>query len=164
MGAQFGAVKFRLLCVGKLSAPYLRQAEEDYAARVRRYLPLECIELKEESGGKKPDAEIIRLREGEKILQRIAPQDWVVALDERGKQMDSVALAGLLERHMLQGTPSLTTVLGGAYGLSETVRQRADLVFSLSALTFTHQMARVIWLEQLYRGLTIVRNEPYHNA
>ncbi|HKI52466.1 MAG TPA: 23S rRNA (pseudouridine(1915)-N(3))-methyltransferase RlmH [Geothermobacteraceae bacterium] len=157
-------MKLRLVCVGKMSASYLRDAVEDYALRVQRYLPLEVVELKEEKTGGKNQPDLIRQKEGERILQRISSQDWVVVLDERGRLQDSVKLAKLVERHMLDGTQALTAVIGGAYGLSREVRQRADLELSLSPLTFTHQMARVLWLEQLYRSMTIIRNEPYHNA
>jgi 23S rRNA (pseudouridine1915-N3)-methyltransferase len=157
-------MKLRLVCVGRMSASYLREGADDYLSRVQRYLPLEVIELKEEKTGGKTNPELVRQKEGERILQRIPPQDWVIALDEHGTLQDSVKLANLLERHMLDSTPALTAVIGGAYGLSRAVRQRADLVLSLSPLTLTHQMARLILLEQLYRGLTIIRNEPYHNA
>jgi 23S rRNA (pseudouridine1915-N3)-methyltransferase len=157
-------MKLRLVCVGKLSTSYLREGVADFSSRVQRYLPLEMIELKEEKSGDKTRPDQIRQKEGERILQRIAPQDWVIALDEHGKSQESIQLAQQLEQHMLEGTPNLTTVIGGAYGLSREVLQRADLKLSLSAMTFTHQMARMIWLEQLYRSLTIIRNEPYHNA
>jgi len=157
-------MKLRLVCVGRMSASYLREGADDYLSRVQRYLPLEVIELKEEKTGGKTNPELVRQKEGERILQRISPQDWVIALDEHGTLQDTVKLAKLLERHMLDSTPALTAVIGGAYGLSRAVRQRADLVLSLSPLTLTHQMARLILLEQLYRGMTIIRNEPYHNA
>jgi len=157
-------MKLRLICVGRLSAGYLRDGVADFSTRVQRYLPLEIVELKEEKSGGKLRPEQIRTKEGERILQRISPQDWVIALDEHGTLRDSVKLARVLERHMLDGTPSITAVIGGAYGLSREVLQRAELKLSLSPLTFTHQMARMIWLEQLYRSLTIIRKEPYHNA
>jgi 23S rRNA (pseudouridine1915-N3)-methyltransferase len=157
-------MKLRLVCVGKLSASYLREGVVDFSSRVQRYLPLEMIELKEEKSGDKKRPEQLKQKEGERILQRISPQDWVIALDERGKLQDSLQLAQLLEGHMLAGTPHLTAVIGGAYGLSREVLERADLKLALSPMTFTHQMARMIWLEQLYRSLTIIRKEPYHNA
>jgi len=157
-------LKLRLICVGRLSSSYLREGVADFTARIERYLPFETLELKEEKTGSKTVPERIRQLEGERILERIDPRETVIVLDERGRSLTSVKLAGLVERHMLDGTATLTTVIGGAYGLSEAVRQRADLQLSLSAFTLTHQMARLFWLEQLYRGLTIIRNEPYHNA
>jgi len=157
-------LKLRLVCIGKLSSRYLKDGVADFTRRISRYLPLEIAELKEERTGSKLNPEAIREAEGQRLLARTGDQDWVIALDEKGKQLDSPGLAGLIERHMLEATPSVTAVLGGAYGLSEAVRRRADLILSLSQLTFTHQLARLIWLEQLYRSLTIIRNEPYHNA
>lgn len=157
-------MKLTLLTVGKLSADWLRRGADDYAVRIRRYLPLAIEELKEDkTGGKKPDSRLIRQREGQTLLQRLPENAFVVALDEHGKGMSSEELAAFLERHMLDGTGELALVIGGAYGLSDAVRQRAQRVLSLSAMTFTHQMARLLLLEQIYRALTILRNEPYHN-
>jgi len=157
-------LKLRLVCIGKLSSRYLKEGVADFTQRIGRYLPLEVVELREEKTGGKLAPEATREAEGERLLARTGARDWVVALDEKGRLLDSVGLAGLIERHMLEATPAVTAVLGGAYGLSDAVRHRADLILSLSPLTFTHQLARLIWLEQLYRSLTIIRNEPYHNA
>ncbi|KIH76072.1 23S rRNA (pseudouridine1915-N3)-methyltransferase [Geoalkalibacter ferrihydriticus] len=157
-------MKLKLLCVGRLSEAYLRAGVEDFAARVQRYLPLEIIEIKEEkAGGRKPDTERIRAREGERLLAKVADAAQVVILDEGGRRMSSEKLAQFLEDHMVRATPEIAFILGGAYGLAEAVRQRGNLILSLSDMTFTHQMARLFLLEQIYRGLTIVRNEPYHN-
>ncbi len=157
-------MKLRLVCVGKLSEAFLREGVEEYAARIQRYLPFETIELKEEKrGGKKADPRQIRDLEAERILARIPEGAFVLILDEQGRSLTSEALSELLGRHMLQGTPELVAVIGGAYGLGERVKKRGDMVLSLSAMTFTHQMARLFLLEQIYRGMTILRNEPYHN-
>ncbi len=156
-------MKLRLLCVGKVSEGYLRQGSDDFAGRVRHYLPLTIVEIKEEKpGGKTPDARLIREREGARILEKIAAEDFVIVLDERGSSMGSEELARMLERHMIAGTSQVVLVIGGAHGVSETVRSRGNLVLSLSAMTLTHQMARLFLLEQIYRALTILRNEPYH--
>ncbi|APG25053.1 MAG: 23S rRNA (pseudouridine(1915)-N(3))-methyltransferase RlmH [Syntrophotalea acetylenica] len=155
-------MKLSLVCVGRLSIGFLREGVADYEARLKRYAPLRVLELKEEKGGKN-DPTFIRRQEGRRILEKIPEGAFVIALDERGSSLSSEDLAGMLERHMLQGTPELMLVIGGAYGLCDAVRQRADLVLSLSAMTLTHQMARLLLMEQLYRGFTIVRNEPYHN-
>lgn len=158
-------MKLRLVCVGKLSQSYLREAAADYQQRLQRYLPFELAELKEEKGGgKKPNTSLLRKREGERILTQLPDQGLTLALDETGQQLDSVGLARLLDEQMTQGCQNLSLVIGGAWGLSRAVKQRADRMLSLSRLTFTHQMARVIALEQLYRAMTIIRNEPYHNA
>lgn len=155
-------MKICLLCVGRLSIGYLREGAADFEARLQRYLPVRIVELKEEKSGKN-DAEYIRRQEGRRILEKIPAGSFVIALDERGRSVSSEKLATLLERHMMESTPELTLIIGGAYGLCAEVKQRADLLMSLSEMTLTHQMARLVLLEQLYRGFTIVRNEPYHN-
>ncbi|RME36591.1 MAG: 23S rRNA (pseudouridine(1915)-N(3))-methyltransferase RlmH [Deltaproteobacteria bacterium] len=157
-------MKLRLLCVGRLSHRYLNQGCDDYLQRLRRYLPTEVVELKEDRSADKVLPERVREREGEVILSRIRTPATVWALDEHGRQLDSPGLARLIEQEMTSGCRHLDILIGGAYGLSRKVLDRADRVLSLSKLTFTHQMARLIALEQLYRGLTIIRNEPYHNA
>lgn len=155
-------MKICLLCVGRLSIGYLREGAADFEARLQRYLPVRIVELKEEKSGKN-DVEYIRRQEGRRILEKIPAGSFVIALDERGRSVSSEKLATLLERHMMESTPELTLIIGGAYGLCAEVKQRADLLMSLSEMTLTHQMARLVLLEQLYRGFTIVRNEPYHN-
>lgn len=156
-------MKLRLVCVGKPSGDWLPRGVADYEARIGRYLPYAATELKEEKGNPaKGDIPRIREREGERILEKLPAGAFVVVLDERGAPRTSEQLSELLARQMLAGN-DLVLVIGGAYGLSDAVRQRADLVLSLSALTLTHQMARLLLCEQLYRALTILRNEPYHN-
>jgi 23S rRNA (pseudouridine1915-N3)-methyltransferase len=156
-------VKITLICVGRLSQTFLREGAAEYLARIERYLPFGVIELKEEKGGGKTSSRTISDREGLRILDRVPRGAHLVVLDERGGSLTSEGLAGELERHMVQGTSDLVFVIGGAYGVSEAVKKAADRQLSLSAMTFTHQMARLFLLEQLYRGLSILRNEPYHN-
>jgi 23S rRNA (pseudouridine1915-N3)-methyltransferase len=158
-------VKLRLICVGKLSLSFLREGAAEYQQRIKRYLPFELIELKEEKGGgKNPNPQLLKAREGERILEQLRVTGTTLALDESGRELDSTGLAGLLEKEMSAGSQNLNIIIGGAYGLSPEVKQRADQVISLSRMTFTHQLARLIVMEQLYRGLTIIRNEPYHNV
>lgn len=156
-------MKLRLVCVGKLAESWQRDAADDYAGRLQRYFPLEIVELKEEKGGRKGDVAGLLRREGERILEKIPPQSYVVVLDERGRQLGSEQLAEQLAAEMLHGGRDWCLVIGGPYGLDPALRQRADLLLSLSKMTFTHQMARLFLLEQLYRSGTILRNEPYHN-
>lgn len=155
-------MKLRLVCVGKLSEAWLKQAAEEYAGRLRRHFSLEIVELKEEKGGRGDLPGLLR-REGERILDKIPERAFVVALDERGKQFGSEQLAEKLGEEMLHGGRPWCLVIGGPYGMSPAVKQRADIMLSLSKMTFTHQMARVFLLEQLYRCSAILRNEPYHN-
>lgn len=158
-------MKLRLVCVGKLSTPFIKAGVDDYLTRVRRYTSIEIIETKEGRGstGKKIFAQNVA-REGENILRKISSEAVVIALDERGREMSSRQLAIFLEKHMVEGTGELVFVIGGAYGLSEAVKGRCDTILSLSRLTLPHQLARLLLLEQIYRGFTILRNEPYHNA
>ncbi len=156
-------MKLRLVCVGKLAEAWQRQASDDYAGRLQRYFPLEIVELKEEKGGRKGDVSGLLKHEGERILEKVPPQSLLVVLDERGKSLGSEQLAERFENEMLHGGRDWCFVIGGPYGLDPAVRQRAELLLSLSKMTFTHQMARIFLLEQLYRGSTILRNEPYHN-
>jgi 23S rRNA (pseudouridine1915-N3)-methyltransferase len=156
-------VKLSLLCIGKLSADWLQEGTGDFSRRVSRYLPLNIEELKEVKLGKKGDSRKIIEQEGEQLLARVPQAAYTVALDEKGKLFSSEELADLLNRHMLDSTPELTFIIGGPYGLSRAVKEKADLKMSLSPMTLTHQMARLILLEQIYRGMTILRNEPYHN-
>ena len=156
-------MKLRLVCVGKLSEAWLKQAAEEYAGRLRRHYSIEIVELKEEKGRKRGDVPGLLRREGERILEKIPDDAYVLVLDEAGKQLGSEQLAEKLGEQMLHGGQTWCLVIGGPYGLAPAIKQRADLLLSLSKMTFTHQMARLFLLEQLYRSSTILRNEPYHN-
>lgn len=156
-------MKLRLLCVGKLSESWQREAAADYAGRLQRYAPLEILELKEEKGGRRGDVVGLLRREGERILEKIPDHAYLIVLDERGRECSSEQLAARLGEEMLHGGRDWCLLIGGPYGLDRVVKQRADLQLSLSKMTFTHQMARLFLLEQLYRSWTILRNEPYHN-
>lgn len=156
-------MKLRLICVGKLSEAYLRDGCALFEERLRRYLPLAVEEIREQRAGSRGDLPRVVAVEGEQLLARIPQGAFVIVLDERGRALTSTDLAGLLERHMVSGTAEWVLIIGGAHGLSEEVRQRANLVLSLSAFTYPHQVVRLLLLEQLYRGCTIIRNEPYHH-
>lgn len=156
-------MKIRLLCVGRISEAYLRDGIAEFAGRVRRYLPLEIVELREEKGGKRPDVQRLCDQEGARLLEKIPAGAYVVALDEGGRRLTSETFAGFFEEQMVRSTPEVTFIIGGPYGLSAAIRERSQLVLSLSDMTFTHQMVRLFLLEQIYRGMTILRNEPYHH-
>jgi len=155
-------MNFRLVCVGRLSETWLKQGAAEYIKRLNRHISLEIIELKEEQGRLKDISGLLK-REGERILARVPDDAYVIVLDEKGRQFASEALAERLQQEMLHGGRDWCFVIGGPYGHGEAVRQRADLLLSLSKMTLTHQMARLMLLEQLYRSGTIIRNEPYHN-
>ena len=156
-------MKLQLLCVGRLTLPFLSEGCAEFAGRLKHYLPLSITEIKEHKTGRKPDLPSIVATEGDNLAQRIPTGAFVIALDQCGKSLRSEQLAELMNDHMVRSIPQWTLLIGGPYGLSESLRKRADLVLSLSPMTLTHQMARLLLLEQLYRCCTIIRHEPYHH-
>lgn len=152
-------MRLRVLWVGKSREEWVKQAVADYGGRIRRYTPLELVEVRDEKGAM---AEEMRRRECERLAKQIPPSAVVVVLDERGEQMDSPGLAAFIGRQRDSGTAEMAFVIGGAYGFSDEFRRRGRLI-SLSHMTFTHQMVRVFLLEQIYRAFTILNNEPYHH-
>ena len=153
-------LKVRLVSVGKDRSGLFEPAVHEYASRLAHYTRFELVELPEASG-RKLKAGDAKTAEAEAILARRKPQDWVVALDERGKQLDSVELSRYLAKAQT-GSKDLLFVIGGDEGLDDSVRQAAHLTLSLSRMTLPHRLARVVLVEQLYRAFTILRGEPYH--
>lgn len=156
-------MKLNLLCVGRLTLPFLNEGCSEFAGRLQRYMPLNITEIKECKTGRKLDLPRMTETEGDLLRRQIPAGTFVIALDQQGKQLGSEQLAALMNEHMVRGVPAWTLLIGGPYGLSEALRKEADLVLSLSAMTLPHQMARLLILEQLYRCCTIIRNEPYHH-
>jgi 23S rRNA (pseudouridine1915-N3)-methyltransferase len=153
-------VRLHLLWVGRTQEDWLKRGIEEYAGRIRRYNSLEILEAKEEKGAQ---AETGRYRECERLARLLPKGGKLVLLDERGRQMSSPQFASFIGQMRDAGTSDLCFAIGGAYGFSETFRQRADAVMSLSTMTFTHQMVRLFLLEQMYRGFTILNGEHYHH-
>jgi 23S rRNA (pseudouridine1915-N3)-methyltransferase len=153
----------KLLCVGKAKEPYLSQAINEYLKRIHRYVPVEYIEIKAEKRGKKYRESEVKQRECERIHKMLTPQEFVAALDEKGAQYSSVEFSEFISRYRIRGDiKTLTFVTGGATGFSETFLSEADVVLSLSKMTFPHQLCRLILVEQLYRAFTIMAGESYH--
>ena len=149
-----------LYAIGKMRfAPY-REAADEYIKRIKHYLNLQEIELKSEASPKFSEMQV-RERESRQLMAQIEPATYLFVLDERGKLMDSVQFAQTMGKLMFQSR-DMAFVIGGAYGHHECLRQRADMVFGLSPLTFPHELARVLVYEQIYRAMTILKNEPYH--
>ena len=153
-------MRLKLLWVGKTQEPWVRAGIEEYAGRVRRYLPLEILEAREEKGAQ---AQAMREREGERLAKLVPKGARLVLLDERGEAMTSPELASFLSKNRDQGTSDLVFAIGGAFGFSDGFKSQAFKTISLSRMTLTHQMVRVFLLEQLYRGFTIINGEPYHH-
>lgn len=152
-------MRLKVVWVGKSREAWLKEALDDYAGRIRRYMPLELGEAREEKGAA---AEVMRRRECERLEKLISPGATLLVLDEQGEQLDSPGLATLIAGQRDRGTAELVFAVGGAYGFTPEFRRRGRLL-SLSPMTFTHQMVRLFLLEQIYRAFTILNNEPYHH-
>ncbi len=156
-------MKVRVLCMGKTDIPYLREGIADYLTRLKRALNVEFTEIPELKNTSSLNPDQVREKEASLLLQRIPDPAFVVLLDERGKEMRSLVFAEWLQQRFNQGFKEIIFVVGGAYGFDEKVRKRAAMTLSLSSMTFSHQLVRLLFMEQLYRAMTILRNEPYHN-
>jgi 23S rRNA (pseudouridine1915-N3)-methyltransferase len=159
------AVQIRILAVGKTREKYLQLGLQEFKKRLAPYARLELINVAEERLADNPsprEEEQVMAREGERLLKLLKPGEYVIALDAGGRSFTSEELAQYLSRLALHGRSALAFLIGGHLGLSPAARSCADLVLSLSPLTFTHQMVRLILLEQLYRAFKIMRGEPYH--
>ncbi|MBO8477644.1 MAG: 23S rRNA (pseudouridine(1915)-N(3))-methyltransferase RlmH [Bacteroidetes bacterium] len=152
-----------LLTVGKTDRNWIRDGLEIYCSRLKHYIPFSLVEIPDLKNAAALSREQIKEKEGVLILKNLKDSDNVILLDERGKEYSSMEWAGLLEKKISQGGRDLVFVIGGAYGFSETVYRRADGKISLSRMTFSHQMVRTIFAEQLYRAFTIMKGEPYHH-
>ncbi len=156
-------MKIVLLAVGKTSSGYLKEAIEAFAGRISHYLKFETVEIADIKSSKGMDPNSQKRKEGEQLLSALQPGDIAVLLDERGKELTSREFADYLGRHMLSGTKRLVFVIGGPYGFSQEVYDKSSERLSLSKMTFTHQMARLFFVEQIYRAMTILKGEPYHH-
>jgi 23S rRNA (pseudouridine1915-N3)-methyltransferase len=153
-------VKLKVLWVGKTQEPWVRTGIEEYAGRIRRYLPLDLLEAREEKGAA---AQAMRERECERLTKLLPKGGRLVILDERGENLSSTEFASFLGKNRDQGVCELAFAIGGAYGFTDPFRNQAFKAISLSRMTLTHQMVRVFLLEQIYRGFTILNGEPYHH-
>jgi 23S rRNA (pseudouridine1915-N3)-methyltransferase len=158
-------MKVTLICVGKLKEKYLAQGVEEYVKRLSRYCSLEIIELADE---KTPDhassvvEDMIKKKEGERILKALKDDSYCIALAIDGVMLTSPELAEKIDALGVSGTSHISFVIGGSLGLSEDVIKRADYKLSFSKMTFPHQLMRMILLEQVYRAYRIIHNQPYH--
>ena len=155
-------MKISLLMVGKTTDPRLVSLIDDYRQRLTHYVPFELVVLPDLKNTKSLSEEQIKTAEGEAILRFVTPSMDVVLLDEHGREFRSIEYAEWLQKKMGSGK-DLTLVIGGPYGFSEAVYQRAAGKVSLSRMTFSHQMIRIMVIEQIYRAMTILRGEPYHH-
>ena len=156
-------MKVELICIGKTSKSFLEQGEKEYLKRLKRYLKFEKVELPDVKMAKNTSVEVIKQKEADLFNQKIGPSDYVVLLDEQGKTFTSVQFAQYMQQLFNQGGHKIVFLIGGPYGFHRSIDERANVKLSLSAMTFSHQMIRMLFLEQFYRGMTILKGEPYHH-
>jgi 23S rRNA (pseudouridine1915-N3)-methyltransferase len=151
-------MKISIVAVGKIKDRIIRQKIEEYLSRPGKGFEVVMNEVPDGRGG----AAEMRKQEAERILNAMPPRAFLAALDERGEEMDSMGFAGLVRKRINAGL-DLAFIIGGAYGLDEKVRQASDQVIALSRLTFSHELARLVLAEQIYRAFSIIKGAPYHH-
>lgn len=156
-------MKITFLTVGKTTNAHLIKLQEEYQNRLKFYVPFETIIIPELKNTKSLSIQEQKEKEADLILKALDTSDEVILLDEKGKQYTSVGFSEFISKKMLASHKRMVFVVGGPYGFSERVYQRANGKISLSAMTFSHQMIRLIFTEQLYRAMTILKGEPYHH-
>lgn len=156
-------MKIKFVCIGKTGKKFLMDGEEEYLNRLKHYVHVERIEIPDLKNAKKLTKDQIKEAEGKEILSKISGGDQLILLDERGKVFSSVEFSEFIQQKFNAGGKALVFVVGGAYGFSDEVYETAIGKISLSKMTFSHQMVRMIFFEQLYRAMTILRGEPYHH-
>ena len=156
-------MKIKLIVVGKTNANYLLEGENEYESRLKHYTKYEEIIIPDVKQSGKLSENELKKKEGQLILAKLENSDHVILLDDKGRSYSSIELANFLQQKMNSGLKSLVFVVGGAFGFSDQVYIRANSKLSLSKMTFSHQMVRLIFKEQLYRGFSILRGEKYHH-
>ena len=153
----------KVFFVGRTDSKELLKLFQDYANRLKHYVKLDIKELPDLKNTRNLSENEQKLKEGTRILEQLENADHLVVLDENGKQFTSMEFSGYLQKKMNSGLKNLVFVVGGPYGFHEAVLQRSNAKISLSPMTFSHQMVRLFFIEQVYRAFTILRNEPYHH-
>tara|TARA_B110000438_G_scaffold227141_1_gene221539 strand:+ start:21 stop:494 length:474 start_codon:yes stop_codon:yes gene_type:complete len=156
-------MKIKLIVVGKTNANYLKEGELEYEQRLKHYVRFDEIIISDIKNAKNLKQLELKNKEGNLILSKIENSDDVILLDDKGRMLSSTEFSNYLGEKMLRSTKSLVFVIGGAFGFSDEVYKRANNKLSLSKMTFSHQMVRLIFKEQLYRAFTIVKGEKYHH-
>jgi len=157
-------MKILILHCGKTEESYLISGVEKYEKRLQHYLPVETCYLPTLKNTKSLSSTEQKEKEGTQLLAKLTTSDYVVALDEKGRNFTSVEFSSYLAGHMNNGVKRLVFITGGPYGFSDEVYKRAQAKISLSSMTFSHQMVRLFFIEQVYRAMTILKGEPYHHS
>lgn len=153
----------RLICIGKTKQSFIIEGESYYTNKLKHYIRFEKLELADIKQAKNLSFDEIKQAEGRRIMEQIESNDIVVLLDERGTEYRSTAFSEFLQQQMNKGLKRLVFVIGGAYGFSEDLYRRSQYKLSLSQMTFSHEMVRLFFIEQVYRSFTILKGEPYHH-
>ena len=156
-------MRLRLICLGKTNFNFLNEGENEYINRLTHYCNFDRIDIPELKNAKSLSLNEIKNKEGHLILAKLRPTDYLILMDENGTMYNSVEFSSFLEKKAIQGKTSIVFVIGGAFGFSPAVYERANELVSLSKMTFSHQLIRIIFLEQLYRSFTILKGEKYHH-
>ena len=156
-------MKILLLTIGNTDKKYIKEGIDDYVKRLSFYIPFETRVIPDLKNRSTLSLELQKDKEGQLILNLVQTADYLILLDERGTEFTSVGFSKWIEKRMIAGIRQIVFVIGGPYGFSKLVYQRADFKISLSQLTYSHQMVRLIFVEQVYRAMTIIKNEPYHH-
>jgi 23S rRNA (pseudouridine1915-N3)-methyltransferase len=156
-------MKLSLWSIGKAHEPYVKMGIDDFTKRISKYFPVEWTIIAPQKNAASLSETDLKRKEGEAVLQLLKQDDYLIALDENGMHLSSEGLSNFLQMRANESTRNLVFLIGGAFGLDEMVLQKAKFKWSLSALTFPHQLVRLILAEQLYRSCSILRNEKYHH-
>jgi 23S rRNA (pseudouridine1915-N3)-methyltransferase len=156
-------MKLSLWTIGKANESYVKEGINEFTKRTGRYFPVEWTIIPVPKNAGMMSEMDLRKKEAETVMQWLKPEDYLVALDEKGKAFTSEGLAGFLQDRAMDSTKNIVFLIGGAFGLDETIIKRSKLTWSLSTLTFPHQLVRLILAEQLYRACSILHNEKYHH-
>ena len=156
-------MKIKLICIGKTGKDFLIAGEQEYLNRLKHYVSIDRIEIPDIKNAKSLSIDQIKELEGKEILSKLQSGDQLILLDENGKLFSSTEFADFLQQKFNQGGKGLVFVIGGAYGFSREVYEKSIFKISLSKMTFSHQMIRMIFFEQVYRAMTIQKGEPYHH-
>lgn len=156
-------MKISLVCIGKTDEKFIQEGIDKYLKRLKHYINFQLLVMPDVKNVKNLSESQQKEKEGELLLKQIGNSDFVILLDEKGKEFRSVEFAGFLEQKALASVQHLVFLIGGPYGFSDTVISRANDKISLSKLTFSHQMVRLFFVEQVYRGFSILKGEPYHH-
>jgi 23S rRNA (pseudouridine1915-N3)-methyltransferase len=156
-------MNIELWCIGKTQFDYVMKGVEEFKGRIKHYssFNITYIDGYRQNPGDGP--QIIKDKEAEIILKKMDPGDYLILLDENGTEMNSIEFSGYIEKKMIHGSKTIIFLIGGAFGFSQKLYVRANEKISLSRMTFSHQLIRLIFTEQLYRAFTIIKNEKYHN-